>query len=163
MQYIVSNGINHVRHPTVFIMQRAAHLSQEVHIQQLRDPSFKVLVTRECRKEWDLGDNTILSSALNRGILVVPQTSMLTTSRIFTLPYVLTMRVQFGVFTCVPKQSCYCIVLASHEKHEVQFLWDPGILNQMDTRLEETAVANPVHCMQTLFKLLFFLLSNRLA
>jgi hypothetical protein len=144
-------------------MQRAAHLSQEVHIQQLRDPSFKVLVTRECRKEWDLGDNTILSSALNRGILVVPQTSMLTTSGIFTLPYVLTMRVQFGVLTCVPKQICYSRVPASHENHEVQFLWDPGILNQMDTRLEETAVANPVHCMQTLFKLLFFLLSNRLA
>jgi hypothetical protein len=67
------------------------------------------------------------------------------------------MRVQFGVFTCVPKQSCYCTVLASHEKHEVQFLWDPGILNQMDTRLEETAVANPVHSMQTLLKLLFFI------
>jgi hypothetical protein len=102
--------------------------STEVDVQQLRDLPLKVLVTHESRKEWDPGDSTVLSSALKRSIVVVLKTLMLTTSGIFTLPYVLTVRVQFGMPTCVTQQSCYGRVLYIQENYGIQFLWDPGIL-----------------------------------
>jgi hypothetical protein len=47
-------------------------------------------------------------------MVVVLQTSILTSSGIFTLPYMLTVSTQF---------------------REFQFLWDPGILNQIDMML----------------------------
>jgi hypothetical protein len=75
--------------PEILHSYTAIH-STEVDVQQLRDLPLKVLVTHESRKEWDPGDSTVLSSALKRAIVVVLKTLMLTTSGIFTLPYVLT-------------------------------------------------------------------------
>jgi hypothetical protein len=113
--------------PEILHSYTAIH-STEVDVQQLRDLPLKVLVTHESRKEWDPGDSTVLSSALKRSIVVVLKTLMLTTSGIFTLPYVLTVRVQFGMPTCVTQQSCYGRVLYIQENYGIQFLWDPGIL-----------------------------------
>jgi hypothetical protein len=66
----------------------------------------------ESGKEWDPGDSTVLSSALNSAMVNVLQTSILPSSGIFTPPYM--RKTQF---------------------REFQFLWDPGILNQMDMML----------------------------
>jgi hypothetical protein len=56
--------------------------------------------------------------------------------------------------TCAPQQIYYGRVPSSQENHGIQFLRDPGILNQMEIMLEETAVANIAHSIQTPFNLL---------
>lgn len=113
-----------------------------IYVQQLRDPSWNVLVVPQRRKEWDPGEHTIFSSTLNRDIVGVLQTSILTTSGIFTLPYVLAVRIKFGVSKCCVPEQCYCRVPSRLINHGIQFLWDPGILSLMDIMLSETTVPN---------------------
>jgi hypothetical protein len=101
----------------------------------MTDSLWSVLAIHERINEWDPGDHSILSSTLNKDIA----------DGIFRLPYMPTARIQFGVPTCVPKQSCYCRVPSSHENHEIQFLWVPGIFNQMYMILDKSAVPKLVY------------------
>jgi hypothetical protein len=101
----------------------------------MTDSLWIVLAIHERINEWDPGDHSILSSILNKDVA----------GGIFALLYVPTARIQFGVPTCVPKQSCYCRVPSSHENHEIQFLWVPGIFNQMYMILDKSAVPKLVY------------------
>jgi hypothetical protein len=63
-----------------------------------------------------------------------------------------------GVYTILSSTTtrdiCYWRAPSRPLNHGIDFLWDPGIFIQMDAMLEEAAVANLVHSLQTPFKLL---------
>jgi hypothetical protein len=108
----------------------------EVNVQKQREPTLKVLVTNERRKEWDPGDTNL--HVLFRTVIGATELECTDLSK----------------FAMVHEFSMKLAQKIQWDPRVTVLLYASRAAYSMDIMPEETAVANPIRSMQIPFKLL---------